>query len=47
MKNIKKILCFLLLLLMIPLTGCDFSNGGKHKLNMRTESNLWSVQRRR
>ncbi|NLV28725.1 MAG: hypothetical protein GXY57_00980 [Erysipelotrichaceae bacterium] len=28
MKNIKKILCFLLFLLMIPLTGCDFSNGG-------------------
>jgi hypothetical protein len=29
MKNIKKILCFLLLLLTIPLTGCDFSNGGE------------------
>ena len=28
MKNIKKILCFLLLLLLIPFTGCDFSNGG-------------------
>lgn len=40
MKNIKKILCFLLLLLMIPLTGCDFSNGGKHKLNIKDLNNI-------
>ena len=41
MKNIKKILCFLLLLLMIPLTGCDFSNGGKHKLNIKDLNNYF------
>lgn len=40
MKNIKKILCFLFLLLMIPLTGCDFSNGGKYKLNIKDLNNI-------
>ena len=40
MKNIKKILCFLLLLLMIPLTGCDFSIDGKHKLSIKDLNNI-------
>ena len=40
MKNIKKILCFLLFVLIIPLTGCDFSNGGKHKLNIIDLNNI-------
>lgn len=40
MKNIKKILCFLLLLLMTPLTGCDFSVDGKHKLNIKDLNNI-------
>ena len=35
MKNIKKILCFLLLLLMIPLTGCDPT--GQFKLTIIDE----------
>jgi hypothetical protein len=40
MKNIKKILCFLLFVLIIPLTGCDFSIDGKHKLNIKDLNNI-------
>lgn len=40
MKKIKKILCFLLLLLTIPITGCDFSNVGKHILNIKDLNNI-------
>ena len=35
MKSIKKVLCLLFALLMIPLTGCDLFNGEKYKLNIK------------
>ena len=40
MKNIKKIFCCFFFLLMIPLTGCGFSNNEKHKLNIKDLKNI-------
>ncbi len=40
MKSIKKVLCLLFVLLMIPLTGCDLFNGEKYKLNIK---DLYSI----
>ena len=47
MKGIKKILCCLFCLLMLPLTGCDISNGGgiipptgTFKLNIIDDNNF-------